>query len=402
MLYFSHILNAVVKDSSDKTVGRLKDALIKPVAGAYPPLEALVVQRRRKRPFYIPYQYVENLSRDQVTLKTLEDKIISYIPTPEDVFLSRDIVDQQIVDTSGARVVRVNDLQIGALNGVMCVLGIDISTRGLLRRLGLTKLGIFNWLKVHLIDWKSTQPVKGTLKLETLSKDLVKLHPADLANIVEELNLKQGSNLVQTLDAETAAKVLEEVNPRVQRILMRALKPEQAAKISEKMSVDELANVIKLLPRQEAEEVCSYFKNGHIKKVAQLLRYKNDSAGGLMTTEFVSAPPDWTVSQAIEEIKKKSDSLRSILYVYVVDKEGIYKGVASLRRLLTAKPEDTLEMIMKRAKRLPCVKVHQSTKEVAELMTKYDLNSAAVVDKKHRLLGIIAIDDVMRTLLPHA
>lgn len=403
MIYLSKILGAKIKDSADQTVGVLKDVLIKQTPGEYSPLEALLVKSKKKQHhFYIPYHYVENLAADEITLKTLEDKIIDYTAEAGDILLLRDVMDQQIVDTAGARVVRVNDLQIGEAEGEMCVLGIDISTRGLLRRLGLTKTGLFNFLHVNLIDWKQAQPIKGTLKLETLSKDLVKLHPADLANIVEKLNIKQGRALVEAMDPKTAAKILEEIDPRVQRILVQALGPEKAAKISERMSIDELVDLIKLLPYDEAKDVCAVFQNGRKSKLEKLLTYKDDTAGGLMTTEFISALPSWTVQQVIDEIKRTSESFRSILYIYVADSKGIYKGVVSLRRLLTAEPSDKIEQVMKKAKRLPCAKVHQRVREVGKLMTKYDLNSVAVVDHHHRLLGVVAVDDVMRTFFPHA
>lgn len=403
MLYLSQILGARIRDSSDQVIGKLKDVLIKPTPGVYSPLEAFLVKDYRSRKLsYLPFHYVENLSHDEVTLKTLAEKIIPYDPVIGDLFLLRDVMDQQIVDTAGARVIRVNDLQIGMVEGKMCILGIDISTRGLLRRLGLTKFRIFNFFKTKLIDWKSTQPVKGILKLELLSKDLVRLHPADLANIVENLNVSQSSQLVQALGPETAAKILEETNPRARQILLRALGPEKAAKISERMSIDELVDLIKLLPYHEAREICSLSQDGRLKEVRKLLPYKDDTAGGLMTTEFIKAGPDQTVKQVIEEIKKKSDSFRSILYVYVTNGEGTYKGVVSLRRLLTAKPEAPLAEVIKRTKRLPCARAERSVEEVAKLMTKYNLKSVAVVDDHHHLLGVIDIDDVMRRLLPHA
>lgn len=403
MLYLSKILSATIKDSADHAVGILKDILIKSTPGEYSPLEALLVKSKlNSKKFYIPYHYVENLAADEITLKTLADKIIDYKSESGDILLLRDVMDQQIVDTAGARVVRVNDLQLGEAEGEMCVLGIDISTRGLLRRLGLTKTGLFNWLNVRLIDWKQTQPIRGTLKLERLSKDLVKLHPADLANIVENLNIKQGSALVQALDPRTAAKILEEINPRVQKILVQALGAEKAAKISERMSIDELVDLIKLLPYDEAKEVCASFQNGRKNKLEKLLTYKDDTAGGLMTTEFISARPDWTVQQVIDEIKRTSENFRSILYIYVIDAVGVYKGVVSLRRLLTAEPGDKIAQVMKKSKRLPCAKVHQPVREVGRLMTKYDLNSVAVVDHHHRLLGVVTVDDVMRTFFPHA
>lgn len=403
MLYLSQILGAKIRDSSDQVIGKLRDVLIKPTPGVYSPLEAFLIKDYRSHQLrYLPYHYVENLSHDEVTLKTLADKIIPYVPVSDDIFLLRDVMDHQIVDTAGARVIRVNDLQIGMVEQKMCVLGIDISTRGLLRRLGLTKFWIFNFFKTKLINWKSAQPVKGILKLESLSKDLVRLHPADLANIIENLNVSQSSQLVQALGAETAAKILEETNPRVRQILLRALGPERAAKISERMSIDELVDLIKFLPYDEAREISSLSQNGRLKEVNKLLSYKDDTAGGLMTTEFINARPDWTVKKVIEEIRKKSDSFRSILYIYVTDADGIYKGVVSLRRLLTAKPEALLAEVIKRTKRLPCARADRSVEEVAKLMTKYNLKSVAVVDDHHRLLGVIDIDDVMRRLLPHA
>lgn len=403
MLYLSQILGAKVNDSSDQTVGVLKDILIKSEPGVYSPLQALMVKDwKSQRHFFIPYHYVENLASEEVSLKTLENKIINYTPAPDDILLSKDVLDQQIVDTAGARVVRVNDLQIGLVEGKMGVLGIDISARGLLRRLGINHIFPFNLFKVNLIDWVKVQSVKGTLKLETLSKDLVKLHPADLANIIEDLNIKKSGELIRALDAETAAKILEETKPQARQILLRVLGAEKAAKISERMSIDEFVDLIKLLPYHEAKELCAYVQNGRKETVEKLLKYPNDTAGGLMTTEFISARPEMRVVEVIEEIKRVSDSFRSILYIYVVDEEGVYKGVVSLRRLLTAKPEETIERVMKNPRRLPCARVHQSIEEVAKLMTKYDLNSVAVVDNGHRLLGVITIDDVMRTLFPQA
>ena len=204
------------------------------------------------------------------------------------------------------------------------------------------------------------------------------------------------------MDPKTAAKILEEIDPRVQKILVQALGPEKAAKISERMSIDEVVDLIKLLPYGEAKEVCASLQNGRKDKLEKLLSYKDDTAGGLMTTEFISARPDWTVEQVIQENKSKSDSVRSILYIYVTDKDGVYKGVVSLRRLLTAQPADKIINVMKKSKRLPCARPHKPVREFGKLMTKYDLNSVAVIDHKHRLLGIVTVDDVMRKFFPTA
>jgi len=338
-----------------------------------------------------------------VSLRVLFSKINFLEHVPENyVRLYRDVLDHQIVDLSGARVVRVNDLRIGDFEGKMSVLGIDISTRGLLRRLGLTWIDIFNLLKVNLIDWRKAQLVKGELKLDSVSKDLTKLHPADIANIVEDLSLKQGSNLVLSLDKTTAAQVFEEIEPEIQKSLIANLSPEHAARISERMSIDELVDLIHSLPEHQSKQLLGFVEQDRMKKVHKLLKYGDNTAGGLMSLEYLGCLPTETVAEAIDKIKKLSDNFRSINYVYIIDENGRYKGVASLRRLLIADPSAQLNKVMKRSHLLPVLHPHHSVKSVAHMMTKYNLNTVAVLDKEKNFLGVVTVDDVMRVLLPNA
>lgn len=402
MIYLSHIINAKVFDSADAPVGILKDIVVSHIPGEYAPLTYLTVQTRREGLIWLAYDYVENLSRGDITLKNLYDRIVPIKPEKDGLLLKRDVLDQQIVDVEGARVVRVNDLQIGLIDKTMCVIGMDVSTKGMLRRLNMAWIDVFNWFPPKIVDWRNSQVVKGTVHVNSLSKDLVRLHPADIANIIEDLSLKQGSNLVQSLDSATAARVFEEIDPEIQKLLISRLGPERAAKISERMSIDELVDLIKSLPHHLAKELIEYVEKDRAKKVQTLLRYHNNTAGGLMTTEYISCLPDTTVEQAIADVRKVSDSFRSINYLYVIDGLGIYKGVVSLRRLLTAKLVDKLKNIMKKTRRLPVLRPHQPLKTVAQIMTKYNLYSIAVVDREKKVLGVVTVDDVMRALVPHA
>lgn len=404
MPYLSRILNSTVSDSSEEVVGRLEDVLVRPKAGEYCPLEFLIVKKRHsKKRVIIPYEAVENFSKEEVSLRVLFSKINFLENIPEGyVRLNRDVMDQQIVDLSGARVVRVNDLRIGDFEGKINVLGIDISNRGLLRRLGLTWLDVFNLMKVNLIDWRKVQPVKGELKLDSASKDLTKLHPADIANIVEDLSLKQGSNLVLSLDKNTAAQVFEEIDPEIQKLLISHLSPEHAARISERMSVDELVDLIHFLPEHKSQQLMDYVEKDRIKHIHKLLKYEDNTAGGLMSLEYLSCTPEETVGQAIEKIKKLSDNFRAINYVYILDEKGKYKGVASLRRLLINDRTTLLSKIMKKSANLPVLHPNHSVKRVAHMMTKYDLNTVAVLDKDNNFLGVVTVDDVMRVLVPNA
>ncbi|EKD43710.1 MAG: cation transporte [uncultured bacterium] len=404
MPYLSKLLNTKISDSADEIVGKLEDVLVRPKSGEYSPLEYLVVKKpHQKKRVYVPYEAVENFSSEEVSLRTLFSKINFLEEVPEHyIFLNRDVMDQQIVDISGARVVRVNDLRIGDFESKMCVLGIDVSIRGLLRRLGVVWLDVFNWSKVNLIDWRKTQPVKGMLKLDSVSKDLIKLHPADIANIVEDLSVKQGSNLVLSLDKNMAARVFEEIDPEIQKLLISRLNPEHAARISERMSIDELVDLIQSLPEHQSKQLMEFVEQDRAKKIKKLLSYEDDTAGGLMTTEYLSGLPDDTVTEAIEKIRSLSDTFSSINYIYIVDEKGKYKGVLSFRRLLLANQESQLKNIMKKSEHLPVLHPAQSIKHVAHLMTKYNLNSAAVIDDNNKFLGIVTVDDVMRVLVPKA
>jgi len=399
MLYLSQILGSKVLDSSDTKVGRVKDVLITQQSGIYSPLRYLMV-KNGTQVAYIPYEYVENLNVSEISLRSLIAKIPQAKPELGDfIFLNKHVMDQQIVDVEGARVVRVNDLKLGNFEDKMCVLGIDVSSKGLLRRLGIAQFDVFNLLKVKLIDWRKAQTVRGNLlKLDTISKDLIHLHPADLANIIEDLSLKQGGKLVKTLDAEVAAKVMEEIEPAVRKILVGYLGAEKAAQIIEKMSADEIADLLQILPQEDRERFLSLLQNGKLKKVERLIHYPKNTAGGLMNTDYMSVSQDWTAAQAMEEIRRVYPSMRSVLYVYAVDKQDILKGTVSLRRLINAKPESKLKDIMKRVQRRSVLRPNQGIREIVSMMTKYNLYTTAVVDEKNRMIGMVAIDDVMRCL----
>ncbi len=403
MAYVSHLISSRVEDSADVHVGTLVDILIKPEAGKYAPLVFLVVRlRQTKKVQFIPYEYVENISRGLIDLNTLVAKI-PFVTPPEDlVYLGRDVLDQQIVDIDGARVVRVNDIKIGLFEKKMSVLATDISFKGLLRRLSLEWLDFFSWSKVNLIDWRKTQPVKGVLRLDTVVEELTHLHPADLANIIEDLSIKQGSKLVESLDGEVAAKVFEEIEPEMQKMLMSRMGSEEAMRIMSKMSADEIVDLLQLLPKEDAGRLLGQFKNVQYKELEQLLAYEDDTAGGLMTTDFVAAPPEWTVREAIEEIKRVSPEFRTILYVYVVDAHNKFLGAVSLRRLLVAGEELVLGELVKQLPPTSTLNVSDSIDHIIRIMTKYDLYMAAVLDGQGQLKGVVSSDDIMRYFAPKA
>ena len=404
MFFFSTIINAPVQDKNDEPVGKLKDVAIELTKEKkFPSLVGFMVRnRKKKQAIYISADKVAAWSHDGLVLNTTVAEAESVQPKDGILFLGKHIVDKQIVDLAGVRVVRVNDLQFGPVQNQMCLLAIDVSTSGLLRRIGL-RTPADGWLKPHLLEWNQAHLIGDRLQLSKGREDLVRLHPADIANIVEKLNIKQGSSLLRSLDKLTAAKVMEEVSPRIQKMLIQHLGSERAAVILEKMSMDELVDLIQLLPSRESQEIIEKLPaQKDIGKVKKILAYHENEAGGLMTTEFIAAQPHTTVSEVAEKIKRDSHQHRSIHFVYVVDEKKHYLGVASLRRLIIADPKQTIKSIMKRPRRTPVVNVKQKVMEVAAIMTKYNLLSVAVVDNNRKLLGVVTVDDIMRHLVPNA
>ncbi len=405
MPYISELLNNKITDSSDASVGKLRDILISPKEGAFAPLEFLVIEVAKKDIKFVPYEFVGNFSGSRISLKNLFAKIaVSELPPGQYVYLKRDVLDRQIVDVAGTRVVRVNDLRIGSLENRMCVLGIDASFRGLLRRLGIGDSFLARIFKVMFIDWRQAKLLEGSapLQLDTAVEKLSSLHPADLANIVEELDVKSGSHLLASLDSMEAAKVLEEVDPGLQTVLVKYLGPERAGKILSHMSSDEFTDLVKTFSEPEAREILSKVNGGRAKTLEKLISYPDNTAGGLMTLDFFSARPDWTVKQTIEEMRKVSESLRSIVYIYVCEEDGRFKGVVSMRRLLLAPAETPIRKLAKQLPGHTALKPHDKTEKIIRLMTKYNLYMAAVLDKDKKLAGVVTIDDVMRQLYPTA
>lgn len=404
MPYFSQIVNTKVRDSADMVVGKLVDILIMPRTGSYPPLEFLKIRLRKEKKFiYIPFRFVQLLGHEEVVLSGMLDKTPVQEVVPNELAgLQRDVLDQQIVDVAGVRVVRVNDIRLGTFEDRMCVLGIDISFLGLLRRLGIHWLDLFGRLRTHLIDWRQAKLVRGLLKLKTERLDIHELHPADLANIVEDLNVKHGSRLMISMSTDAAAKVFEEVDPHLQAILMKYLDPEQAASILSKMSVDEVVDLIKMMPAHEAKALMSYLQGTQLSTIKKLMAYKSDTAGGLMTVEYVTVRPEWTVGRVIEEVKKSTPAITNVLYFYITGDDGHYYGKASLRWLIKSPSDQKVKDLLEHYPPSPSLRPDMEIDEVARLMTKYNLLTAPVLDSDRRLIGVVTIDDVIRRLVPDA
>ncbi len=408
MAYISELLGRSVADVDGERVGVLDD-LIGNLKNdrPHPQITAIVVKRAGGS-VLVPFTDVAVLIAPAIPLNKHLQDIQPYQLGDHDVYLARDVLDKQIIDTNGVRVVRVNDLEITRVNGHFYVANVDIGGLGLMRRLGMAKVaqrlagrfnrrlqpGVISWDQVELLA--TDQPIR----LRVPSDKLNDLHPADLAEIISDLSRSESDKFLASLDVATVAETLEEVEPEFQASLVETMPDERVADVLEEMSPDEAADLLNELSDERSAGILNLMEQDEAADVRKLLAYPFDTAGGLMTTEYVSVRPDLTAGEAIEELRRRSDEAETIYYVYVRDMDDKLIGVFSLRDLVIASPETPITQFMHR--RVVSVNLDDSQDDVAQAVSKYNLLAVPVVDDQRRLHGIVTSDDALDKIIPTA
>jgi magnesium transporter len=400
MIFFSQLLNRNIYDDRNELLGRCADIVVGNGSETYPRIKGLITLAG-KSSFFIPMEAVEVLSHSEITLNR-PDPRHAFLESADDILLSRDLLDKQIFDVDSIRVVRVNDLQLMQVENVFSLIAVDISAAAIFRRVGIPAVHSRIFMP-KLLDWKNidyTKESEGGLKLKMGYNKLIKLHPADIANLIENLSLHDGSKVMESFDADTAADVLAEVEPRYKDILLEKLDAKDLSAMINKMSADEAADVFKDLSYFKKNQVIEFMQTSKADLLNHLASYEHDNAGGLMTTDYFRLDSELTVSDAIKEIQKKTDEHRTIYHVYIVNNDNTLLGVISIRRFLFAKKTEKLSSLM--SKVIGAVTPLSGVEKIAKIMTKYNLMSVPVVDEHKKLIGIVTVDDIMRVLIPHA
>ncbi|MDH4138829.1 MAG: CBS domain-containing protein, partial [Anaerolineae bacterium] len=302
----------------------------------------------------------------------------------------------------------VNDLELVRVNGHFYVANVDVGGLGLLRRLGLAKrvqwlAGRFGReLRSSTISWDDVELLPGdqSMRLKVSSDKITELHPADLAEIISDLSRSESSRLLESLDVKTLADTLEEVEPDFQASLVKTMPDEKVADVLEEMAPDEAADLLAELPQGRSRELLRLMEGEEAEDVRKLLAYPEDTAGGIMTTEFVAIRPDLTAEQAITVLRETAEEAETIFYVYVTDNGGHLVGVFSLSKLVLTKPQTPVTEFMQR--RVISVGLLDSQDKVAQVVAKYNLLAVPVVDHEGRLHGIITADDALDKIIPTA
>lgn len=421
MIFLSTLLHESIVDSANHRIGTLHDISVS-LNETFPVITALIVNPSSgSHKLIIPWPQVHSIEESPIRLTVNQSEITPYEPQNDEFSLKRDILDKQIVDTQGIRVVKVNDLSLAQIKKTARLVGVDISFSGLLRRLGLQPTmnalhRIFpKGLNERTVTWNYVEPIQVTyagtgqltpvlagvgsggivpqVQLNVSRTKLADLHPADIADILEQLDLEEAEAMLDRLDTETAADTLNELEYPIQSELLSELDPERASDLLERLDPDDAADILADLPRAEAERLLSLMPIAEAQPIRDLLRYGAQTAGGIMTNEVLALPQESTVENALVYLRQHSSHLEMVYYLFIMDHELRLVGVVSLRQLVTSEPSVCMEDLMDRD--VIKVQIDTDQEEVARLIARYDLLALPVVDAENHLRGLITVDDVI-------
>jgi magnesium transporter len=408
LLYFTELVGMPVFDLKNQRIGRVKDAAIVPLVDSSR-IDRLLVGGADTW-LAIRYDQVRAIVLDKGV--SLSDEVL--VPYHDDAYMLRivrDLLDQQIIDVNGRKVVRVTDITMAILNDgtrdTLAVREVDIGVRSVFRRLfqGVVPARVVRRLQRPIppnsIPWDFANVVEPDplrrLRLNISYQKLETMHPADLADIVEDLGPAEREAIFETIDSEVAADALSEVeDPKMQASILEALEPEKAADIVEEMAPDEAADILSELEEETSEEILEEMDSAPKTEVRELLEFEEDTAGGMMNTEFVSLHENASVMDALAALRGNEDLLESLNTLFLVDPDERLTAAIPLARLFVASGGSKLRESA--AGTLISVNVDETQDRVTELFDKYNLLTLPVVDEDGKLTGVITADDIISVL----
>ncbi len=417
-IYLSEILNLPVYDSDrDKKIGHITD-LASTTSQVFPRITGVLANlKHTKGAVYIPWTNVRiGAFQKRITVdhSALGSNGVSKASESE-ILIGKTFLDKQIISTSGYKLVRVNDLQLlvdssSKDNPNLWLVHIDIGFKGLIRRLGWLNVvnAVVRWLlgrdlKDKFVSWKfvqatATANVYGSMHLQVDSSKLSDFHPADLADVLEELGTDERTTLVESLEAPIAAATLQEMPMNVRVQIAESLGTEKLAGIINEMQMDEIVDLLDELSDEKRVALYSALPHEKISEIRDLARLSEFGIGSIMNTDFIVVKDTQTVKEVMKTVKQESKKAELVYYVYVVDEQEHLKGMVTLRSLLTAKPRTLIVDIMR--ENLIAVELEWTVKRVAQLFFKYNFEAIPVVNEEGKIQGIITMRDALKSVFP--
>src|SRR5712692_3387074 len=405
-LFLTELLGLKVFDLKGRRIGVVKDAAVVPLVDSVRVDRYLISGGLTL--LTVRHDQVRTVSLDGIHLR--DENLTPYHSDEYMLRLTRDLLDQQIIDAQGRKVVRVNDVTFEPReeNGseVLWVLEVDIGIRSIFQRL---LQGAFpaRWIRrlqvripPHSIRWEFCNILEPDpqrrLRLNISNRLLEDMHPADLADIVEDLGPKDREAIFENIDSEVAADALSEVEPGIQASILESLETEKAAEIVEEMAPDEAADVLAELEEETSKGILEEMEHEPKTEVRELMGFEEDTAGGMMNTEYVALPENATVADAIAALKSNEELLESLNTLFLVDSRDRLKGAVPLARLFLHEGAQPLKELA--VETMIEVPVGEQQDRVTELFDKYNLLALPVVDEEHKLAGVITADDIISVL----
>lgn len=406
MLHATELLGAETYDSLGNFVGRVKEMFIVP-AEQPNRVARLLLGRGRYRPLVARYDQIGTVAPGRVQLTTEESALELYHANEAWLAMQKDLLDQQIIDTHGRKVVRVNDVDLAEQrtngNTELRVADVDVGIPGAVRRLlqGVVPPAAIRRIQQKLpnrtIPWEFVNLIESDplrrVKLRISSQKLAALHPADLADLMEELSTAERQSIIDSLDEPVAAETLAELDKRLQTQVVEKLDPEKAADIIGEMSPDAAADLIASLPPETGQEVLHGMDHREAEEVEELLQFGENTAGGMMTTEMVVVGEDATRGEVVDYIRFHEIPKDQLDNIILIDRDAALAGNVPIARLLLASAEQRMAELVFEPKL--SVTADTQDREIFELFDKYNLRSLTVVDEKNCPIGAITVDDVV-------
>ena len=409
-LYATELMGAETYDDQGNFVGRVREFFIEP-ADQPNRVARLLLSRGRFQPLIARHDQVATVAPGTIRLNCNERALELYQPNEGWLAVRKDLLDQQIIDTQGRKVVRVNDVDLAEqrMNGnvELRLTQVDVGLPGAVRRLlqGVVSPSVVRKLQSRLpqrtIRWEFVNLIEPDplrrVKLRITHEKLEDLHPADLAEIMESLSAAERQGIIASLDEEMAGKVLAELDERLTRQIVEKLDPEKAADILEEMAPDAAADLLADLPKETSEELLEEMPGQEAEDVRELLSFDPSTAGGMMNTEFVYLGETATREEVLNWMRTQDLNLDSLDSVVLLDSAAQFSGIVTIARLLMAAPEQSIGEL--KLEPLLSVQPNADEQEVFELFDKYNLRTLTVVDETQRPIGTIAVDDVVSRLV---
>ena len=409
--YFSRLLGCDIFDARENILGNISDVWVQVAAyseeeAARPKIAGIIIKFKGKKRHvqFTELQIVKFGNKYKVQCQSLRD--VQPEVFSDGMLLKANILDKQIVDITGRKLVRVNDIRMVAISNGAYAIAVDVGIEGLLRRIGIESpvkfiVSIFKgripskyilWDDIEAIDFSNLN-----IKLSKTHFKLQTLHPSDVADIIEELGKSSKTTVFSSLDVEKAADVLEELEDHEQIHIIENLSLEKAADVLEKMPANEAADIIERLENKRAEELLKEMEKETSDEVRELLEYPNTTVGSLMSTDLLTFNQQNTVKEVLAQIRQQKPDMELLYNFFIVDTKDRLIATVSLRDLLISEPDSVLKTIMK--KKPVCVYDEDPLDSLAEIVSKYNLLAVPVIYENEVLAGMVVVDDILEDLI---